>query len=91
MIDVIEVLEPRVLELMDECVDGKGWGWGGMMGGIDDGGDAVVWVEETEGRRGGGAVSGPGVGNCGAGMGNGMAMGNEGDVDLSARDNAVLE
>lgn len=69
----------------------RGWqrvGLGGMIGGIDDGGDAVIWVEETEdGRRGG---TGPGT--CSSVVGNATAMGNGGgedDVVLAARGDAV--
>lgn len=83
----VRVLEPRVLELVDKCVDGgKGWGWGGMTEGIDDGGDAVLSIEETdEGRKGG---LGPGTCNKAPVKGNGTAVG---DVALTARDDAVLD
>lgn len=91
VVNLVKVLEPRVLELVEKCVDGKGWGWGGMIGGIDDGGDAVIWVEETEEGRSGGAASGPGSGTCRTVMGNGTAMVNGGgdDVALAARGNAL--
>ena len=91
MVSVVRVLEPRVLELVERCVDGQGWGWGGMIGGIDEGGDAVIWVEETEAQRGG-SVGEPVPGTCRAVVGNETAVGNGGeDVVLTSRDHAVLD